>query len=133
MIAMTKTPYTETPITAWNVNHFLAWLADETKQRFGVDYQPGGHGSVAARWSMERGMLKQAQLAYGNDVLRRFIERCLDDYRSTAKYPAITFTFMWSYRRNELQRAQADVARVEHDKQRQLTTSDDDIDLSQFI
>jgi len=104
--------YATRPLDAWNVNHFLAWLSDETKRRFGVDYMPMGRGSISEKFNAERGMLKQAQERYGNAVLKRFIERCLDAYRPTAQYPSISFGFMWSYRRDELPRAQADVARA---------------------
>lgn len=50
----------------WNVNTFMAYIADNTRERYGIDYAPGGSGSKQQRWARERGMLKQAQERYGN-------------------------------------------------------------------
>jgi hypothetical protein len=86
------------PIERWNVATFLAYLTDETQRRFNVTYAPGGRGALSSRWSMERGMLNAKKAQYGNAVLKRFIELALDDYRPTADYPYVTFTFMISYR-----------------------------------
>jgi hypothetical protein len=124
--------YESVPIPEWNVSHFHAWLIAETKSRFNVDYAPFGRGTLASRWLAEKGMLKQACATYGNEVMRRFIERCLESYRPTPQYPAINFGFMYSYRRDELQRAQADVVRTNADD-RKTQIVDDDVDLSEFI
>lgn len=86
------------PIERWNVATFLAFITDETKRRFNVDYLPGGHGAPSTRWSMERGMLNRKKEQYGNAVLKRFIELALDDYRPTTDYPYVTVTFMITYR-----------------------------------
>ncbi|GAK03312.1 hypothetical protein JCM19037_1627 [Geomicrobium sp. JCM 19037] len=102
------------PIEKWNANTHLQMLVDLTEKRFGVDYQPGGRGGKQQRWSMERGMLKQAQGKYGNVTLRKFIELCLDEYKPSAEYPFVQFTFMYAYRDRNwavAQKAVADAAR----------------------
>jgi len=114
--------YAYRPLADWNVNHFIAFLAAETKRKFGVDYVPGGRGPISSRWAMERGMLKQAQESLGNAVLRRFIERCIANYRPHGDYLFVTFTFMWSWMRDEVARAQADVARSQAKAAREAET-----------
>lgn len=86
------------PIETWNVATFLAFITDQTEERFGITYAPGGRGAVSTRWSMERGMLNRKKEQYGNAVLRKFIELALDDYRPTTDYPYVTVTFMLTYR-----------------------------------
>lgn len=96
----------------WNANTFLAYIVDGTRERFGVDYVPGGSGSKQQRWTRERAMLKQAQERYGNEVLKRFIEICWREYRTTKpdKFPYPTVVFMISYMDRYFAQAQAEVA-----------------------
>jgi hypothetical protein len=96
----------------WNANTFLAYIGDNTLERYGVEYSPGGSGSKQQRWARERGMLKQAQERYGNAVLKRFIDICWREYRTSdpAKYPYPTVVFMISYMDRYFPQAQAEVA-----------------------
>jgi len=107
---MTKR-YTEKPVESWNVRDFIAYLTDENKRRFGVTYAPSGRGTKSQRWGFEQGTLKQAIDKYGSVVVRRFIDECFDEYRSTAQYPCMTWGFIYTYRDHGLQRAEKAVVR----------------------
>lgn len=85
------------PIADWNTLTFTAYLEHLTKKRFGVTYEPTGGGSKQQRWAREKGMMKQAQTKYGNDVLRKFIEICVERYRANPKYPYMSFSFAYTY------------------------------------
>jgi hypothetical protein len=100
-------------ITDWNANTFLAFIGDKTKELYGVDYAPGGTGAKSARWSRERGMLKNAQGRYGNAVLKRFIEICWREYRTNKpdQFPYPTVVFMISYMDRFFAVAQSEIAR----------------------
>jgi hypothetical protein len=99
------------PLDKWTVTTFTAMLTELTREKYGCDYAPGGGGSKTSRWSREKGMLKNAQGRYGNAVLRKFIELCLEDYAPKADYPFPPFTFMYSYMDRNFAKAQAEVAR----------------------
>lgn len=100
-------------ITDWSANTFLAFIGDKTKELYGVDYAPGGQGAKSARWSRERGMLKQAIGKYGNAVVKRFIEICWREYRTTKpeQFPYPTVVFMISYMDRFFAVAQSEIAR----------------------
>lgn len=104
----------------WNVNTFMAYIADKTKELYGVDYAPGGTGVKTSRYSRERGMLKNAIGQYGNAVVKRFIEICWREYRTSdpAKYPYPTVVFMLSYMDRYFPQAQSEVARESRREER---------------
>lgn len=106
-------------ITDWNTNTFLAFIGDKTKELYGVDYAPGGTGAKSARWSRERGMLKNAQGRYGNAVLKRFIEICWREYRTNKpdQFPYPTWTFMYSYMDRYFPQAQSEIAQENRRKE----------------
>ena len=106
-------------ISDWNCNTFMTYIADGTRERFSVDYAPGGSGSKQQRWARERAMLKQAQERYGNKVLKRFIEICWREYRTSdpTKYPYPTWTFMYSYMDRYFAQAQSEVVAENRRKQ----------------
>lgn len=104
----------------WNTNTFLSFIADNTKEMYGVDYAPGGYGSKSQRWARERGMMKNAIGQYGNAVVKRFIELCWRNYRTSQpdKFPYPTWTFMYSYMDRYFAQAQAEVARENRREER---------------
>ena len=104
----------------WNTNTFLSFIADKTKEMYGVDYAPGGYGSKSQRWARERGMMKNAIGQYGNAVVRRFIELCWRNYRTSQpdKFPYPTWTFMYSYMDRYFPQAQSEVARENRREER---------------
>lgn len=98
------------PLDRWNVTTFHAYIVDRTSELYGVDYAPGGGGSKSARWSREKGMLKQAQGTYGNAVLRKFIDLCHANYTPKREYPYPAFTFMYAYQDRLFAQAQTAIA-----------------------
>lgn len=99
------------PIEKWNTTTFTAYLEHLTKEKFGVTYEPTGGGSKAQRWSREKGMMKNALTKYGAEVLRRFIEICVEEYRANPQYPYASFAFMYSYMSDRFARAEDAVKR----------------------
>lgn len=95
----------------WNVTTFTAYLEHLTQEKFGVTYEPTGRGAKHERWAREKGMAKNAQEKYGNAVLKRFIEICVEEYRAKPEYPYASFTFMYSYMSGNFAKAQAEIAR----------------------
>lgn len=97
------------PIAEWNTTTHTCYLEHLTKEKFGVTYEPTGGGSKAQRWSREKGMLKNAQQKYGNEVLRRFIEICIAEYKAKPQYPYMSFTFAYSYMSDRFAKAEREV------------------------
>jgi hypothetical protein len=103
--------YPDKPTADWNVRDFHAYLTDENKRRFGVEYSPFGGGSKSQRYGREQGQLKQALDTYGADVVKRFIDESFTEYASTPEFPCMTWGFVYAYRDRGLQRAQVVVQR----------------------
>ncbi|MGG1595954.1 hypothetical protein [Terribacillus saccharophilus] len=104
-------------LTQWNVSTFTAYLEHLTQEKFGVTYEPTGRGAKHERWAREKGMAKNAQEKYGNAVLKRFIEICIEEYRAKPEYPYASFTFMYSYMSGNFAKAQAEIAREQKRKE----------------
>lgn len=122
------------PLDKWNTTTFTAMLSELTREKYGVEYAPGSGGSKTARWSREKGMLKNAQGRYGNAVLRKFIELCLEEYRPKPDYPYVPFSFMVAYQDRNFAKAQAEVAKENRVKEAESSvngglSSDELIDL----
>ena len=118
----------------WNVNTFMAYIADKTKELYGVDYAPGGTGAKTARYSRERGMLKNAIGRYGNAVVKRFIEICWREYRTNKpdQFPYPTWTFMYSYMDRYLPQAQSEIAAEKRNAERAEQTKVDEVDYAEL-
>lgn len=101
------------PIERWNITTFTKYLEHLTEEKFGVTYEPGSGGSKTQRWGREKGMMKDAQNAYGNAVLRRFIEICVEQYKPKQVWPYASFTFMYSYMSDRFPIAQSEIAEEE--------------------
>jgi hypothetical protein len=92
--------YSEVAPDNWTVNHLLAYIGDEHKQRFNVEYAPW------RSWSVERGMIanligtRSKPGKYSVETVKHFVDICLREYKPTPSYPGISFGFMWTYRSN---------------------------------
>lgn len=107
--------WSERHIDDWNVSSFCAYLTDKHREMFGVDYAPHG-----GRWGFEQGVLgdligtqsrtnPKPRTASNADV-KAFIDVTFAGYRPTAQYPGTSFGFMWTYRKQDWQRIQAESA-----------------------
>lgn len=105
-------------INDWNTTTFTKYLEDRHRELFGVDYVP------YRSWRVEQGLIANIigtttgskPQKYPPEVLRSFIDECFADYRPSAKYPGISFGFMWTYRKNVWQRVIAEYEREEQRK-----------------
>ena len=113
MVKISTKDWRNLPIEQWNTTTFTVYLEHLTKEKFGVTYEPTGGGSKAQRWSREKGMLKNAQGKYGNEVLRRFIEICVSEYKAKPQYPYASFTFMYSYMSDRFAKSEREVKKAE--------------------
>lgn len=99
--------YAEKDIAKWNVNDFHAYLSDEHKRRFGVDYAPFG------TWVSEKGQIgrligtARKPGTHDKALIKRFIDACFDEYKPTEQWPGISFGFMVAYKKPVMQRLQA--------------------------
>ena len=103
------TAWQERDISDWNVATYHAYLVDKHRELFGIDYAP------MRGWTAEKGMIGDIigtktgkPRKASNEALKRFIDVTFEGYRPTAEYPGTSFGFMWSYRKTDWQRIQAD-------------------------
>lgn len=85
------------PTERWNTLTFTTFLIDETRRIYDAEYKPGGRGSLSQRWNAERGMIKREIDKKGPEVLRKFIEICMRNYKPSGNYTYATFGFMCGY------------------------------------
>lgn len=83
------------PIEKWNVTTFREYLKHVHEERYKIPY-------VTRSYAMEGRMLKMSLAEYNQEVLKRFIDACFADYKSTREYPGLNFAFMYSYMRSRL-------------------------------
>ncbi|MFZ7945720.1 hypothetical protein [Neobacillus sp. 19] len=93
------------PTHDWNVTTFRQYLSDQHEQRYGIKYTARSF-AIEARW------LKSMIAEHGTEVVKSFIDACFNDYKPTAQYPGLNFSFMFSYQRARiLPRVLADIKR----------------------
>lgn len=100
------------PIETWNVASYCSYLTDKHREMFGIDYAP------MRGWRTEQGILggligTQSRTApkprtASNADVKRFIDETFASYTPTAQYPGTSFGFMWTYRKTDWQRIQAE-------------------------
>lgn len=102
----------ERDIEYWTTISFTEYLKAKHRELFGIDYAP------FRGWSVEMGIIggiigtrngKPRQAS--NATLKRFIDETFAGYRPTAEYPGTSFGFMWTYRKTDWQRIQAEELR----------------------
>jgi len=105
-------------IEDWTVLSFTEYLRDKHRELFGIEYAPFG-----GRWQTEQGMIgrligtRSKKGTHSKAVVKRFIDEAFNTYKPTSQYPGTNFGFIYSYRRNVLQRAEADELRGEERKE----------------
>ena len=118
-------------IDDWNTTTYTEYLRDKHREIFGCEYVPFG-----GRWATEQGMIgrligtKARAGTHDKALIKRFIDEGFKSYKPTSQYPGTSFGFLYSYRRNILQRLEAEEAakarRDERGKQAEMTTEDYD-------
>ncbi|AZU61015.1 hypothetical protein [Neobacillus mesonae] len=105
-------------ITDWVVATFQQYLKDAHEERYGIAYTARNYG-LEGRW------LKSMISEHGSEAVKAFIDACFADYRPTAQYPGLNFSFMFSYQRSRiLPRVLADSKRRQFVKQAVEETED---------
>src|SRR5690625_4296126 len=95
-------------IDDWNTLTFTEYLKDKHREIFGIEYAP------MRSWRMEQGQIgrligtKTKEGTHSKAVVKRFIDEAFKTYKPTAQYPGTNFGFIYSYRRNILQRIEAE-------------------------
>lgn len=119
--------YYNREINDWTVLSFTEYLRDKHRELFGCEYVPFG-----GRWATEQGMIgrligtKARAGTHDKAIIKRFIDEGFKSYKPTPQYPGTSFGFLYSYRRNILQRLEAEDRRKESVKQAEMTAEDYD-------
>lgn len=108
------------PLETWNVVSFTEYLKDEHIRTFGIPYAP------MRSWGVEQGILgdligtqsrkNPKPRTVSNSLVKAFIDEAFATYTPNANYPGTSFGFSYSYRRNILQRLQAEEMKREQRK-----------------
>lgn len=95
-------------ISDWNTTTFTHYLQDKHREQFGIEYAP------MRNWRFEQGQIgrligTQAKKGtHSKAVVKRFIDEAFAEYVPTEEWPGTNFGFIYSYRRNTLQRVEAE-------------------------
>lgn len=108
---MSKSKHKEKDVSKWNTTDFHGYLSEITADKFGVTYAPFGRGSASQKWLIEKSQIKSMIAKEGAETTKAFIDYCVENYRPTAQYPFISFGFMSAYRKDDLPRVQAAIAK----------------------
>ena len=100
--------YYNREIEDWTVLSFTEYLKDKHREIFGIEYAP------MRSWRMEQGQIgrligtARKEGSHSKAVVKRFIDEAFESYKPTPQYPGTNFGFIYAYRRNILQRLEAE-------------------------
>ena len=95
-------------INDWNTLTFTEYLKNKHRELFGIEYAP------MRSWRMEQGQIgrligtARKEGSHSKAVVKRFIDEAFESYKPTPQYPGTNFGFIYAYRRNILQRLEAE-------------------------
>ena len=95
-------------IEDWTVLSFTEYIRDKHRELFGIEYAP------MRSWRMEQGQIgrligtARKEGSHSKAVVKRFIDEAFESYKPTPQYPGTNFGFIYAYRRNILQRLEAE-------------------------
>lgn len=96
-------------IEDWNTTTFHVYLEDKHKELFGIDYAP------FRGWTAEKGMIGDLigtrtgkPRKASNEAVKRFIDVTFENYKPSPEWPGVNFGWIWTYRKTDWQRIQAD-------------------------
>lgn len=116
----------ERNIDDWNTLTFTEYLKDKHVEVFGIPYVP------MRGWRFEQGQIgravgtKSKRGEYSKAVVKRFIDEGFRTYTPTSQYPGTNFGFLYSYRRNILQKIAAEEQADKRKAERQQAQEDVD-------
>lgn len=120
-------------LSDWNTTTFTEYLKAAHRERFGVDYAPFG-----GTWAMEQGIIgsligtqsrtNPKPRTASNAAVKRFIDETFASYTPSSKYPGTSLGFMWTYRKADWQRIQAEeMAKEQRDQAVEDTPNIDEL------
>jgi len=116
-------------IDDWNTTTFHAYMQARHRELFNCEYAP------MRSWQMEQGMLgrligtRSKEGTHDKAVIKRFIDEAFETYKPTAKYPGTNFGFIYSYRRNILQRIEFEErTRIDAEENKQPKQTAEELD-----
>lgn len=95
-------------IDDWNTTTFRAYMADKHQELFGCEYAP------LRGWQAESGMIgrligtRTKKGTHSKAMIKRFIDEAFESYKPTEEWPGTNFGFIYAYRRQILQRLEAE-------------------------
>lgn len=113
-------------IEDWNVTTFTEYLRDKHREMFGIEYAP------MRGWQFEQGTLgrligtKTKEGTHSKAVIKRFIDEAFAEYKPTKEWPGTNLGFIYAYRRNILQRVEAEALAEERRQERMNAVEDVD-------
>src|SRR5690625_4528654 len=121
-------------IDDWTVLSFTEYLRAKHRKLFGIEYAPFG-----GRWATEQGMIgrligtRTKKGTHSKAVIKRFIDEAFSTYKPTPQYPGTNFGFIYSYRRNILQQAEADELRANKAKESRQEIEQDFDEITEWL
>ncbi len=124
------------PVDKWNTTTFTEYLKHKHREMFGIDYVPFGPGNMTEKWRREQGQIgrligtARKKGTHSKAVIKRWIDDCFEDRTKwTSKYPGINFGYMYTYKREILQRIEAEELRKKQAaaKAEEVETNWDDV------
>lgn len=97
-------------IEDWNTLTFTEYLRHKHRTLFDIEYAP------MRSWQVEQKLISTLigtatkKGTHSKAVVKRFIDEAFETYSPTEEYPGTNFGFTYSYRRNLLQKAEAEEA-----------------------
>lgn len=82
-------------LSDWNTTTFRTYLAEQHEKMFGIPY-------VTNSIPQEAGAMKRLITEHGEEIVKRFIDLCLEDYTPNNRYPSVNFMFMYSFMRERI-------------------------------
>jgi hypothetical protein len=114
------------PVEKWNATTFREYLKHLHMERFGIPYVTNSYGA-------EGRMLKNTWEEYGKPATKRFIERCIEEYKPKAEYPGVSYGFMYSYMRERVMKRVLKELYCQKATENHQTANVNDDDLSDWI
>lgn len=119
-------------INDWNTQTFHAYMRDKHRELFDCDYVP------MRGWRTEQGMIgrligtRSKAGTHSKALIKRFIDEAFESYKPTRDYPGTNFGFIYAYRRNILQRLEAE-EQVEANEKKAIDNTPSLDDLAEWL
>ncbi|HGO9416648.1 TPA: hypothetical protein ACLBZX_005143 [Bacillus cereus] len=83
-------------IEDWNSHTFFAYLQHAHRERRGIDY------FAAKGIKVDLTLIKRTFDEHGKEITKRFIDKCLKEYKGSPQYMVCTFWFMHTFMKAQI-------------------------------